>query len=231
LFLTRGHIERVLTLDTRSTNRELVWLLRERYLLRRYRADTFSNFQMPLYYLGKLGWHAVGNPLDSYKTYKRGIEQRSERGIEHTLSIYDVLLKFILESEVKRLIGGEDRVWQESIDFGNIPDGWIQFNNGEAFIEVDLHTEWGDALKRKFENYRRFKESGGYRNRFPGCMFMVLVITTTEARIDFMQHLGVSDDIWFCTLDQFLREPLDHAHWFALRGFYALPIAGQKEVQ
>jgi len=188
------------------------------------------HFQTPLYYLGKLGWHAVGNPMDSYRDYRRGIEQRAERDIDHILAIYDVLLKFILESEAKRIIGSESGIWQEQIDFGNIPDAWIQFNKDAAFIEVDLDTEGGRVLRRKFDNYTRFNESGGFHNRFPGFPFKVLVITTTEARIEFMEQLGVSNDIWFCTMEEFLREKLDHEHWFALNGFYALPPAKQKEV-
>src|SRR5882672_10679589 len=67
LFLTRAQIERVLTLATRSTNKELAWLLSEKYLGRRYRADTFGHFQTPVYYLGTLGWHVAGNPMDDYK--------------------------------------------------------------------------------------------------------------------------------------------------------------------
>ena len=39
-----------------------------------------------------------------------------------------------------------------------------------------------------------------------------------------------SDDIWYATMDEFLREKLNHRHWFALLGFYALPVAPQKEV-
>src|SRR5437867_9414809 len=39
LFLTRRQIERILTLPTSSTNRELLWLVSEGYLDRRYYAD------------------------------------------------------------------------------------------------------------------------------------------------------------------------------------------------
>jgi hypothetical protein len=137
LFLTRRQIERVLTLPTNSTNKVLLWLVSSKYLARRYRADTFTHFQMPVYYLGALGWQMVGNPMDGYKGYRSEIEQRSEGHMDHLLSVYDVFLKFILESQVERLIGGEDRFWHESLSFGNIPDGWIEFSGGEAFIEVD----------------------------------------------------------------------------------------------
>jgi hypothetical protein len=124
----------------------------------------------------------------------------------------------------------DDKVWQEAIDFGNLPYGWIQVKGMEAFIEIDRATENKGALVKKFDNYIRFKQSGGYHSVFEGCEFRVLFITTTEERIEMLERLITSDDIWFCTMDEFLREPLDHAHWFALRGFYALPIAGKKEV-
>ena len=150
--------------------------------------------------------------------------------MDHKLAIYDVLLKFLLESEVKRIIDGEDKLWQEAIDFGNLHDGWVQVNNGEAFIEVDLDTERPIVLRKKFEKYITFKESGRYRNLFPEWAFKVLVFTTTEERIESLQQITTSDDIWFCTMEEFLREQLNHAHWFALRGLYALSAVSKKKV-
>lgn len=230
LFLTRRQSHRVLTLPTNSMNKELKWLVSEKYLARRYRADTFGHFQTPVYYLGTLGWHLVGNLAEEYKQYRLQILKRAERQVDHTLAIYDVFVKFIMESTVKRIIGSEDKLWQEAIEFGNLPDGWIQFNASGAFIEVDQGSERPIVLKRKFDKYIKFKESGAYNNVFPEQAFKVLVFMTTEERIESMQQVTASDDIWFCTMGEFLREPLDHAHWFALRGFYALPSIGKKEV-
>jgi hypothetical protein len=141
-----------------------------------------------------------------------------------------VILKFILEGEVKRIIDSEDPTWQEAINFGNVPDGWIELKGGSAFIEVDRDTERPAVLRNKFEKYIAFKESGGYRNLFPDCAFKVLVFATTEERIESLERIASSEDIWFCAMEEFLREPLDHAHWFALRGFYALPAVPKEEV-
>jgi len=167
--------------------------------------------------------------MDDYKEYRLQIQRRAEHQMDHRLSIYDVFLKFILEGEVKRIIDSEDRLWQEAINFGNVPDGWIQFGNDGAFIEVDRGTERPIVLRKKVEKYVAFKESG-YRNLFPHCAFKVLVFTTTEERIESLEQTTSSDDIWFCTMEEFLREKLDHAHWFALRGFYALSAVPKKEV-
>jgi hypothetical protein len=183
-----------------------------------------------VYYLGKRGWHVVGKPASEYGGYRLQIEQRSERTFRHTLSLYDVLLKFALESDVKRIVPGEQGLWQENIDFGNIPDAWIQYSGGEAFIEIDLSTEHVPVLKKKFDTYVAFRESGRYERLFPGCTFRVLVFTTSEERIEALEQVTSTDEIWFCTMGEFLKEPLDHAHWFALRGFYALPSIGKKEV-
>ena len=230
LFLTRRQIERILTLPTSSTNRELLWLVSEGYLDRRYYADTFARVQTPLYYMGKLGWQVVGNVSGEYKPYRQRIEQRSGRQLQHTLMIYDVFVKFVMESNVRRIIDGEKQFWLELIDFGNIPDAWIQFDGGEVFIEVDRDTEWGEVPGTKFDNYVRFKTSGAYDKVFPGCAFKVLFITTTESRIEALERIVRSDDIWFCTMEEFMKEKLNHAHWFALRGFYALSDLGKEKM-
>jgi Replication-relaxation len=230
LFLTRSQIERILTLDTRTANRHLDWLVSEQYLSRRYRVDTFTHFQTPVYYLGKAGWNAAGCLVDDYRKYERDIAARRERSMRHTLSVYDVCLKFILNSRVRRIVSADDPIWQQSITLGNVPDCWIQFNGGEAFVEVDLGRESLRVVERKFKNYISFKESGSYGSAFPGCQFKVLFVTTTEERIESLQQITTSDDIWFGTMEEFLKEPLGHQHWFALRGFYALPDLGKKEV-
>ncbi len=230
LFLTRPQIERVLTLATRPTNKQLYWLVAKNYLARRYRVDTFSHFQLPLYYLGTLGWHIVGNPMDLYKQYRREIVEKSDQQMEHTLAIYNVLVKFLLESPVTRIIKAEDALWQEPIGLGIIPDAWIQLGGQEAFIEVDLNSEGRAVVARKFDSYIKFKDSGSYERLFPGCQFRVLFVTTTEERIESLQQITTSDDIWFATMEEFLKEPLHHQHWFALRGFYVLPDLGKKEM-
>jgi hypothetical protein len=230
LFLTRSQIERVLTLGTRTANRHLDWLVSEEYLRRRFRVDTFTHFQTPVYYLGRAGWNAAGCLLDDYKKYEHAIAARKERGMRHLLSVYDVCLKFILNSSVKRIISADDPTWQQHITFGNLPDSWIQFNGGEAFVEVDLGTESLNVVERKFQNYIKFNESGSYVSAFPGSTLRVLFITTSEERIGSLQKVATVDDIWFCTMSEFLKQPLNHAHWFALRGFYALSAATKKEV-
>lgn len=229
-FLTRRQIERIWTLPTNTTNKELLWLVSQKYLRRRRRGDTFGHFQTPVYYLGELGWQVIGQASDRYRRYRVQVERRAGRGLEHTLWIYDVILKFLSGTPVKRIIGSEDRLWQETIGLGIIPDAWIQFAGGEAFIEVDRATEHPIVVKKKLDAYTAFKGSGHYKSLFPGCGFKVLFFTTTEMRIESLERIAPSDDIWFCTMPEFLREPLDHAHWFALRGFYALSDLGKKEM-
>lgn len=206
LFLTRRQIERVLTLSTNATTKQLQWLFKEQYLVRRYRLDSFVHFQTPLYYLGPVGWASSGKPKDDYKAYRLRVERYAERAMPHVLEVYDVFVKFILEGEVKRLIGAEHKLWQEAIDFGIIPDAWIQFSGGEAFIEVDRATEAPAVLRRKFLKYADFRNNGGYRRTFPGCGFKVLVFCPTEERIESLEKIVPSDDFWFCTLDEFVRE-------------------------
>jgi hypothetical protein len=220
-----------LTLRTSTANRELAWLVSRKLLARRYRADSFTNFQTPLYYLGELGWRMAERATADYKAYQRNIESRSGPQMAHLLTIYDVLLKFILESDVTRIIGGEDAFWQESIGLGNIPDAWIAYEGGEAFLEIDRGSERPSVVAAKFSNYRKFKDSGAHALMFPGSRFRVLFTTTSEERIATLERVTTSDDIWFATMDEFLRETLHHEHWFAISGYYALPTSPKEEVQ
>src|SRR5439155_12626135 len=142
---------------------------------------------------------------------------------------YDVMLKFLSSTPVKRIIGSEDKLWQETMGLGIIPDSWIQFAGGEGFIEVDRATERPIVVKKKLDRYITFKDSEPYKSLFPGCRFKVFFFTTTEMRIESLERITSSDDIWFCTMEEFLREPLDHAHWFALHGFYALSDLGKEK--
>src|SRR5437762_12960939 len=103
LFLTRSQIERVLTLGTRTANRHLDWLVREQYLSRRYRVDTFTHFQTPVYDLGRVGWNSAGCLIDAYKGYERNIAARRERSMRHLLCVYGVCIQWILSCAVKRL--------------------------------------------------------------------------------------------------------------------------------
>ena len=229
-FLTRRQIERLWTLPTNTTNKELLRLVSEKYLRRRYRGNNFSHFQTPVYYLGELGWQMIGRPSDAYRQYRLQIERRAERGLEHALGIHDVMLKFLSGTPVKHIIGSEDKLWQETIDLGIIPDAWIQFAGGEVFIEVDRGTERSSVVMKKLDKYVAFKNSGRYKALFPGCGFKVLFFTTTEMRIESLEQVTTSDDIWYCTMEEFLREPLNHEHWFALYGFYALSDLRKEKV-
>jgi hypothetical protein len=90
-----------------STTKTLSWMLSEQYLNRRNRADSFVHFQTPVYYPGKRGWYVVGKPASEYRAYRLQIEQTPERTFPHTLALYSVLVKFLMEAEVRRIIPSE----------------------------------------------------------------------------------------------------------------------------
>jgi protein involved in plasmid replication-relaxation len=113
LFLTRKQIERLFTLPTNTTNKDLLWLVTAGYLERRYRADTFAHFQEPVYYLGRIGWQMTGRPAEEFRAYQRRIETRAESDFEHSLAVYDVYLKFMMECKVRRIVTSDDHSWQE----------------------------------------------------------------------------------------------------------------------
>ena len=164
MFLTRKQIERLFTLPTNTTNKDLLWLVTAGYLERRYRADTFAHFQEPVYYLGRLGWQMAGRPVEEFKAYQRRVETRAERTFGHTLAVYDVYLKFMLECKVRRIVTSDDHSWQEMIDFGNIPDGWIHrvSHIKSTFVPMDPSTAPQRLLGAGLSHVRMESRSGAF---------------------------------------------------------------------
>jgi len=189
------------------------------------RLDSYNHFRSPIYYLGVEGCKMIGMSKKDIEKYMARIRNHSDRSIAHLLEVYDVFIKFSLESKVTKWVWHEDDKWF-SIELGLYPDGFVKFekqgNKYSVFIEVDRDTEGLRVLKEKFEKYRKFYESGGFTKLFGDCVFRVLVITTTEERIERMEALNPVDDIWFATKAEFMRKSLWARHWFATEGFYNL---------
>lgn len=225
LFVSRPQVQMLLGCNFRRTNERLAKLVEERILRRRFRLDTYDNFRSPMYYLGFEGCRMIGMSKQEIQQYMRRIRDYSDRSVGHLLEVYDVFIKFLLESKVVRWMWHDDDKWF-SIELGLYPDGFVVFEKlgtkFSAFIEVDRGTEDPSVLKGKFDKYRRFQETGAFRKLFGDCRFRVLVTTTTEERIEEMQAQEPMDDIWFATKQEFMRDSLWGRHWLAKYGLYTL---------
>jgi len=228
LFVSGPQLEMLLEMNKRRANERLLKLVGERILRKRVRLDTYNNFRSPIYYLGIEGCKMIGMSKKDMEKYMTRIKNYSDRAIGHLLEVYDVFIKFTLESKVTEWVWHEDDKWF-SIELGLYPDGFVKFEKDgtkySAFIEVDRDTEGLRVLRGKFDKYRHFHQSGAFKKLFGQCIFRVLVITTSEERIEGMEEQNPAGDIWFATKQDFMRNSLWTKHWFAKEDFYSLDFS------
>lgn len=123
--------------------------------------------------------------------------------------------------------------WRRFIDpisksFPLIPDAYLELADSAAvrasFLELDLGTEALPILRRKFQLYVQLATSGEFPSLFSQPQFRVLVITTTERRMENLRATAarITDKIfWFSTIPAVAREKFWHASWLR-------PIGNQK---
>jgi hypothetical protein len=228
LFLSRAQVEMLSEGNKRAANKQIARLVDARILKKRLRLDTYPNFRSPIYHLGVEGCRLLGMSKEEMTTYLAKAKSYSDRALTHLLEVYDVFIKFYLASRVTEWMWHNDEKWF-SIELGLYPDGYVQFEKEgkkySAFIEVDRGTEGISVVKDKFRKYARFNRSGAFKRLFGDRALRVLFITTTEERIEKMENAGASDDIWFTTKAEFMRESLWARHWFAKEDFYNLDVS------
>jgi hypothetical protein len=94
-----------------------------------------------------------------------------------------------------------------------IPDGYFELDTltgvRSMFLEVDLGTEPIKTWESKTRNYVHLAVSGEYSRIFSKTQFRVLVLTTTEKRLQSIRSaiLKITDKIfWFSTFETINRE-------------------------
>jgi acetate kinase len=45
-----------------------------------------------------------------------------------------------------------------------------------------------------------------------------------------LEQVAPTDEVWFCTMEEFLKNDLNHEHWFARYGFHSLSHLAEKAV-
>jgi hypothetical protein len=178
--------------DSRA-NRRLRKLTRAG-LLKRFFLGTTAAGQKALYTLSKQGAAVVGVPY-------RSLQRRNDEAlvadffVNHQLAINEFYcgLKYG-RSPLDGVALGKWRTFHRTIVLGKrlIPDGYftLQAPDGtkSCFLEVDLGYERGRVWDGKVRQYLRLATSGDYEHRFGQKAFRVLVITTTERRVESLRR-------------------------------------------
>jgi hypothetical protein len=179
-------------------------------LLKRFFLGTTAGGQKALYSLSKQGAAVVGVPYQS-------LQRRNDEAlvadfyVNHQLTINE----FYCALKYGRLPGnrvvlGRWRTFHKPIVPGKrlIPDGYFTLQTPDrtkpCFLEVDLGHERGRVWHGKVRNYLRLATSGDYERRFEQKGFHVLVITTSERRVESLRAIvaGLTEKIFrFTTLD------------------------------
>ena len=114
-----------------------------------------------------------------------------------------------------------------------LPDGYfcLAVPQGRAhfFLEIDRGTEPRSAFRPQIRVYEQYVASGGYQARYSQSSLSILVVTTTQPRIDTLKGVtkkaGGDHKYWFTTFeqatsDQVLTEPI----WQRLEGVTPYPL-------
>ena len=106
-----------------------------------------------------------------------------------------------------------------------IPDGYFEIGSQQGFrpvfLEVDLGTEAVPVVAKKASLYLQLATSGEFSQAFGRSQFRVLVITTSERRLQNLRApiAKLTDKIfWFATLDTVSPEKFWSAAWLRPTG-------------
>ena len=196
------------------TNRRLR-ALTDAGLLKRFFLGTRGAGQKAIYSLSQKGALLVGVP-------HRGLQRRKEEPlvadffVEHQFTLNE--LYCALRYQPLLPAGTSLAEWQafyRPLTPGSrlIPDGYFVLRGPSrtvaAFVEVDLGHERRAVWRDKVRAYSDFAVSGDYERRFGTKQFRVLVITTTERRLE---SLRVTTAVITNKIFRFTTLPAFRAH-------------------
>lgn len=112
-----------------------------------------------------------------------------------------------------------------------IPDGYceleVRAESVPVFLEIDLGTEKQGVLDRKFATYLALALSGEFVRVFGRNRFRVLVVTTSERRLENLRSLACKHTtklFWFSTLEAIKRSGPFAAIWKRPEGGQCVPL-------
>jgi len=184
--------------------------------LRRSFVGTISGGRKAVYSLAKKAMTFGGSGGPTGKAH-------SELFLEHQLAVNQIYVN------VKhRPIPAPECMFKRWINFSRllskncsiIPDGYFEFSHNSVikplFLEVDLGTEALRIWQRKIEGYLKLAVSGEFQKLFRQSQFKVLVIATTQRRVENIRQLTakLTDKIFrFTSFEIIKREGFWTAIW------------------
>ena len=185
------------------------------------------------YYLGPRAPELFSDPTEQrlVRGIRAQVAQLTESGLAHRMLVDSIHIRFLTaarEYANYRLVTWIDQYstwWKELRTYG-VPiqaDGYgeylllLHFDNlFTFFMELDLGTEGGATLQDKIDRYVRYAESGLYEKQFAARPFRVLVITTTERRMQGLLKMTESRStnlFWITTWERFRDSKLLDSYW------------------
>lgn len=206
--------------STTRANTRLLALTRAGYLTRTQLAGNRAAYQLTNARAGR--------------QWKPGSKADAVQFCEHQLTINEVALTLRYRSIP--LPGVRSQLWRRFTEpiskaFPLIPDAYCEMASPAGiracFLEVDLGTEALPVLRRKFQLYLQLALSGEFPALFSQQQFRVLVITTTERRMENLRAVcaKITDKIfWFSTLSITKGDRFWHPSWLRPTGNQPQPL-------
>jgi len=201
--------------------------------LRRFFLGTSGGGQKALYALSPEGARIVDVP---YRGPRRRQDELlvADLFVAHQLSINEIYctLKFPLVPRgtihFVRWMSFFEPLHQ---GFSLIPDGYAEIlhPNGTiaAFLEVDLGSEGRRVWKEKVREYLRYALSGLFEGQFGRQRFRVLVIVTSERRLQSIRAIvaaATEKVFWFTTIESIRRDGFSSPIWLRPRDDERQPL-------
>jgi Replication-relaxation len=209
---------------TRANSRLLA--LTNAGLLRRFFLGTSGGGQKALYALSAEGARIVDVP---YRGPRRGRDEVlvADLFVTHQLSINEIYctLKHRAVPNANlhfvRWISFFESLHQ---GFSLIPDGYAEIATPSgtvaAFLEVDLGSEGRRVWKEKVKEYLRYALSGLFESQFGGQRFRLLVIVTSERRLQSIRSVvaqATEKIFWLTTIESIRRDGFWSPIWLRPR--------------
>lgn len=211
--------------STTRANCRLLALTRAGFL-RRFFLGTSGGGQKALYALSPHGAKLVDVP---YRGPRRRQDELlvADLFVVHQLSINEIYCTLKYPSVPTANI--EFVRWMSFFDplqqgFSLIPDGYVEILHPSgtlaAFLEVDLGSEGMKVWKEKVKEYLRYALSGFFEGQFGQERFRVLVIVTSERRLQSIRAVvaqATEKIFWFATVESIRRDGFWSPVWLRPR--------------